>query len=282
MPRPRPRPQARGLAVKLRQYRTQARMSMAQVAQRLDWSQPTLSRIEAGKRPVTPEEVSALLVIYEVTGPPRDELIEMARDSERPEWLAKGVPGVPAQALTLLHYESEATAITYVDVITITGIFQTPAYARAVMLGLGVPPAEIEARVGLRMERQQLLRRANLPTIVSYMDEAALHRKIGNRHTMVEQLEELLKAAEQPGIELRVVPFDQGSHAGMIGTYTLLGFEKTAPIVHAEIVRASVFLDHPDDVRPYANAVASLDASALTNEQSLRLVRESLAAWKRE
>lgn len=255
---------------------------MTQAAQRLGWSQPTLSRIEAGKRPVTPEEVSALLATYEVTGAPRDELIEMARDSERPEWLSKGLPAVPAQAMTLLHYESEATAITYVDVITVTGIFQTPAYARAVMLGLGVPPEEIEARVRLRMERQQLLHRPNPPTVVSFMDEAALHRRIGSRHTMAEQLDALLKTGEQPGTDLRIVPFDQGSHAGMIGAYTLLEFEKTVPIVHAEIVRASVFLDHIDDVRPYANAVASLDASALTSEQSLRLIRESLATWKRE
>ncbi len=69
MPKPRPRPQARGLAAGLRAMRNEAKLPMQWVADQLGWSQSTLSRIEAGKRPVTPEEVAALLATYRVDQP---------------------------------------------------------------------------------------------------------------------------------------------------------------------------------------------------------------------
>jgi len=108
VPKPRPRPQARGLAAGLRAMRNEAKLPMQWVADQLGWSQSTVSRIEAGKRVVTPEEVAALLATYRVTGERRDRLIAMARDAERPGWLETQPAGIPVQTSMLAQYETEA------------------------------------------------------------------------------------------------------------------------------------------------------------------------------
>ena len=71
------------------------------------------------------------------------------------------------------------------------GLLQTQEYARAVvLLGHGARrPAEIDRRVALRMQRQQLLTGRTPPQLWAVVDEAALRRPIGGAEVMRDQLE---------------------------------------------------------------------------------------------
>jgi transcriptional regulator with XRE-family HTH domain len=282
MPKPRPKPQARGLAAGLRLHRKASGLSSTQVGDKLGWSQSLVSRIETGRRNVSAEEVSAMLAVYGVTGEDRDTLIAMARDADRPNWLETRYADVPAQAKTLAQCESEAVRLVYLDLILVCGMLQTPSYIRAMMLAGGVPARDIEARVGLRLERQKVLDRPSPPHLVAFMDEAVLHRKMGGARVMAEQLRHLVEMAKRPNVELRVIPFDHGGHAGVDGMYILVEFAEARPVVHLEHTRSGLFLDEPQDVHPYIEATASLAAVALDNEQSVHLVTDTLAHYQRE
>lgn len=84
---PKPTPQARALADGLRAARKAVRLAATEVADKLAWSQSTISRIETGLRAASAEEVSALLAVYQVTGERREALLSLARDSG-PWWFA--------------------------------------------------------------------------------------------------------------------------------------------------------------------------------------------------
>ncbi len=271
MPKPRPRPQARGLAAGLRAMRNEAKLPMQWVADQLGWSQSTLSRIEAGKRVVTPEEVAALLATYRVTGERRDRLIAMARDAERPGWLETRHTSIPLQASMLAQYESEASRLVSVDLLVVAGLLQTRAYSSALMRAGGIAPAEVEPRLSLRMQRQRILEAAVPPQLTAILDEAALRRPQGGPRVMAEQLEHLLVMARRPHIELRVIPFDRGGHAAIGGAYMLLEFATANPLVLLGD-RAGVFLDEPEDVAIYLDTTANVQSVALEHEPSVRLV----------
>ncbi|MGH3933238.1 MAG: helix-turn-helix domain-containing protein [Pseudonocardiaceae bacterium] len=278
MPKPRPKPQARGLAAGLRALRKEAELSMQEVADQLGWSQPMISRIEAGKRVVTPEEVSALLATYRVTGEERDRLIDMARGG----WLETGPAGIPAQTMLLAQYETEAIRLVSVDLMVFPGLLQTRAYTSALMRAGGIAPAEIEPRVELRQRRQRTLDAANPPHLLAILDEAALRRPQGGRLVMVEQLEHLLVMAQRPNIELRVIPFDHGGHAAIGGAYMLLEFAAASPIVHLGNRGATVFLDEPDDVAIYLDTTANLRAVALEHGPSVNFVAAVTAEYQQK
>lgn len=282
MPKPRPKPQARGLAAGLRALRKKTKLPMQWVADQLGWSQSTISRIEAGKRVVSPEEVAALLATYRVTGEERDRLIDMARGTDRNGWLETSTTGMPAQTMMLAQYETEAIRLVSVDLMVVPGLLQTRAYTSAVMRAGGITPAEVEPRVNLRQRRQRILDAAQPPHLLAIIDEAVLRRPQGGRLVMAEQLEHLLVMAQRPNIELRIIPFDHGGHAAVSGAYMLLEFAAASPIVHLGTRGATVFLDEPEDVAIYLDTTANLRAVALEHEPSVHFLAAVAAEYQRE
>ena len=86
---------ARGLGAELRELRHKTGLSTQKVARQLGWSASTLNRIENGGRAITSEDVSALLVLYEITGQERDRLLELAREADQPGWWERASSALP-------------------------------------------------------------------------------------------------------------------------------------------------------------------------------------------
>ncbi|MEV6905631.1 helix-turn-helix transcriptional regulator [Amycolatopsis sp. NPDC051071] len=273
MPRPKPTPRARALAEGLRVERRAARLAMTEVADKLAWSQSTISRIETGVRPPSAEEVSALLAVYQVTGEHRDALLTLSRDIDRPNWLETRDAGVYGQAKILAHYELDATKIIESCTVLLPVLMQTPSYARAALAVTGVPAAEIESWLELRRERQKVLELKNPPKLVAYIDEGALHRQIGGPRVLGNQLRHLVSMAGRPAVDLRVVPFSAGWHPGV---HVLLEFGDAKPMVYLEYRRSGLFLHRPADVEPYLQS--TVDAVALDPVRSVRLIESVVEA----
>ncbi|EME60373.1 helix-turn-helix domain-containing protein [Amycolatopsis decaplanina] len=258
MPKPKPTPQARALAEGLRVARKAARLAATEVADKLAWSQSTISRIETGVRAASAEEVSALLAIYQVTGQRRDALLSLSRDSE-PWWFADA----SLQMKTLAQYEKEASKIVTFATTLLPDLLQTPSYARATDLSA----TAIEAR----RERQKMLGKKKF---VAYVDEGALRRQVGGPRVMANQLRHLVSMAERPTVELRVIPFAAGAHPG--DAYILLEFGDDRPLVYLEHRRCGLFLHRPGDVEPYVQS--TVDAVALDPVRSVHLIESVVEA----
>lgn len=263
---------ARGLGTELRELREKSHLTTREVARRLGWSASTVSRTETGQRNVSSEDVAALLALYGVTGEERDRLLTLAREADQPGWWETRHPGLPSQLTALIGFESQAAQITDVALVVLPGLLQTADYARAVINAAGIPPMQAETRVATRLGRQAALSRPKPPQYRAILDEAVLRRPIGGRTTMAAQLRHVLTITERPNVEVMVVPYDQGAHPGLAGSFVLLTFPKAPAIVHLEHKRSSLFLDQPGDVTAFIKAADLLQDVAFDPIRSAEFI----------
>src|SRR5260370_19124345 len=82
------RPRGRGgrLAAELRGIREHKGKSGDAVAAALRWSPSKISRYERARTGLLPREVERLLDYYQITGPRRARLLELARDAAHKGW----------------------------------------------------------------------------------------------------------------------------------------------------------------------------------------------------
>jgi len=100
-----------------------------------------------------------------------------------------------------------------------------------------------------------------------------LRRTVGGAEVMDEQYEHLLSMMELPNVTFQVVPFSVGSHAGMLGSFSLLDFPAPDPIVACvETVAGTLFQETESDVKLCTMAYDHLRAAALSPAESSRMV----------
>lgn len=278
MPRKPPGPKAAGLGAELRAIRAGLKLSMAEVATQLGWSESTVSRLETGRRNTNAEEVSALLVVYGVTGAERDRLMTAARAPDEASWHDPGLPGLPAESVKLASYERDATAITNWSPLLVPGLLQTMEYTRAFMLADGIGEAAIGSQLMARRRRQDRLGRV---AYTAFIDESVLCRAIGGRRVLRRQIEHMIEIANSLAA-IRIVSSKTDGHAGLAGPFMLIEFAAGPPIVCVELARSSVFLSGEADTEIYPLTVSRLDSLALDGEESLMRLRHAARAMGSE
>ena len=205
-------------------------------------------------------------------------MLSLANQANTPGWWASYHDIIPDWLEPYLGLEMAASLIRNFELQFVHGLLQTEDYARAVTaLAFGPRSAdEVERRVRLRMQRQDVLRGPDPPRAWFVLDESVLRRPIGGRQVMRAQLKHLLDAASMAHITLQVVPFQQGGHAGAGGAFTILRF--AAPdlpdVVYLEQLTSAVYLDSHKDVDHYLEVMNDLSTEALTPARSADLLAE--------
>ena len=212
----------RKLRADLKRLRTARDLTQRNVAERLDWSQSKVIRIENGQVAVGVTDLEALLRLYGVDDRATiDSMVEMARGSKRlPFTDYKDI--LPPETLRYFAYESSASIVRQVEPLLIPGLLQTEEYARALLGSWGFEKSLIDQIWASRLERQELLERADPPEMFFIMDEAAVRRPVGGDGVMGHQRAKLLELSTHPKISIQVVPFDVGAHVGLRGPFIYL------------------------------------------------------------
>ncbi|QNT94669.1 XRE family transcriptional regulator [Streptomyces griseofuscus] len=268
----------RRLGQELRKLREQKNMTAEEVAERLLVSQSKISRLENGRRSISQRDVRDLCGVYEVEDQRVvDSLMEMARDSRQQGWWHT-FGDIPYSVY--IGLETDAESLRVYEPQIVTGLLQTPAYAEALVRGAlpETSAAEIEKRVGVRMRRQERITTENDPLrLWIVLDEAALHRVVGGKRVMREQLEHPLKLSELPHVTVQVMPFEVGAHPGLNGQYAILEFADAADssVVYLEGVTSDLYLEKAQDVQKYAVMYEHLRAQSLSVEASRQLIDET-------
>jgi transcriptional regulator with XRE-family HTH domain len=225
MASPSPTVAQRRLARTLRRLRADAGMTIEQVAEKVDLSASTISRLETAQASARRGDVRELLDIYKVTGTLRDELVQLAEASRRHPWWKqfKDLPNAAAAGL-----EAEAAVIRHYAALVVPGLLQTRDYASEVLRVVRDERADdLERRLKLRMDRQDLLtRRTSPPQYLVVLDEAVVRRAVGGPRIMHAQFERLLKVSALRNVTLRLLPFAVGAHTGMDGGFTIFSYHK--------------------------------------------------------
>jgi hypothetical protein len=221
--------------------------------------------------------VTDLLTLYGITDEQtRSTLVALTRQANTPGWWSKYGDIMADWFEAYLGLETAASVIRTFELQFVHGLFQTEDYARAVtMLGHTSAPAdEIERRVSLRLNRQDLLNGPDPPQVWTILDEGALRRPVGGSAVMRAQLDHLVEVSGLRHVTIQIVPFSRGGHAAAGGSFTVLRFgEPEVPdVVYIEQLTSALYLDKHEDVDHYMEVMNHLSAEALTPADSARFV----------
>jgi transcriptional regulator with XRE-family HTH domain len=234
MPSSSPTVAQRRLARALRRLRADADLTIEQVAEKIDLSASTLSRLETAQATVRRGDIRELLDIYQVIDTPqREQLLRLAVQSREPPWWQeyKDLPEAAGADL-----EAQADVIRQYSAQLVPGLLQTERYAREILRAVRGDKASknTERQLELRMRRQTVLTEQGSPEYVVVLDEPVVRRVVGDRQTMREQLQRLADASALPNVTLQLLPFSVGAHAAMDGEFTIFSYEKNPDVVYED------------------------------------------------
>ena len=152
---------------------------------------------------------------------------------------------------------------------------QTEAYIHAMNATAHpcISDEEVNRQVKVRLERQAVLDQPGT-TLSFILSESALRRNIGDATIMQAQLIHLAEVAERPNVELQVLPFDaQTFGAAWIG-FIILRFDHdaTSDVIYVETYTDGDYLDSPNDVQAYTALWSRLQAAAMGQVESRKLI----------
>lgn len=268
----------RYVALELRRLREAAGFTREQVAERLRCVVSHISHLETTRNLPKAPELEVLLNFYGVAERTAAflDLVDAARRGR--DWWLPFKGAAPEWFDLYLSMESSAAQIDSYDSMVVPGLFQTPAYAKAVIRA-GEPEladAELARRIDLRMARQDVLtRQPDPPTVWSVLDESVLYRPAGQPQVLVEQLEHLVKLLDLPMVTIQVLPLKVGVHAGIDGTFMILMFppelEGDPGIAYTEARAKATYYEDPAEIMIYRNTLRRVQVHA-RNPQETRTV----------
>jgi transcriptional regulator with XRE-family HTH domain len=219
-------------------------------------SRAKLWRIETGKTPVKVADVRALCWLYGADQPTTDALANLAVGTTAQGWWDDVSPALPGWFSLYLGLEAAATEIRNYEPELVHGLLQTPGYARAVRLAWRPSGDEeaVQRTVKLRQERQQtLINRVPPLRLTAVLGAGALTRPVGGPQVMAEQTERLHELNRLGHVDIRVLPWDVGAHAAMIGAFTILDFDDPddPAVAYTETHTGARYLEKPDELDEY-------------------------------
>ncbi|MCX4486226.1 helix-turn-helix transcriptional regulator [Streptomyces anulatus] len=260
-------PMALMVAEVARTLRIQRGWTQEQLGRELGYSAAAVSAVETCAQPAS----DAMLVELERVLGNGTGVFETARRFMRME-------KYPRQFQDYALLEQGAISLQLFATNVVHGLFQTEAYARA-LIGGGYPPLSdqrVEELVQLRMERKALFDRDPLPMIEIIIDEAVLRRVIGGEEVMREQLIHLVECARRRNVTLLVLPLDAGKYgeyAAGHGEMNLVETPAHEHLVYLEAQDESLLISDPAKASTYARRYAMIRAQALGPRESLDLIK---------
>jgi transcriptional regulator with XRE-family HTH domain len=270
----------RELGALLRALRNEQGLTVEQVAASLMCSPSKVSRMETGHGAATPRDIRDLCNLYDVTAQAeRDRLMKLAAEGKQQGWWHS----YDLTYETYVGLEAEAVSIGEFKSATVPGLLQTPDYARAGHLGtmprLGAD--QIEMQIEAKLTRQQILTRDSPPHFAAVLDEAVLHRMVGGRSVMAEQLTKMLDMSVRPNITVQILPYTLGAHPAMESNFTIIELPNSTPgVVFVEGLIGSTYLERDDDLRRYQEVFAQLQSIALNPKESVEVIANTALTYK--
>jgi transcriptional regulator with XRE-family HTH domain len=233
-------------------------------AEKLGYSAALVAAVEQCKRSPTTDFAARCDEVTDAPGTFTRWQAQVARES------------YPAFFAPVLAFERDAIRIHGWEIGAVPGLLQTEDYARALIRASRSQDSDdaVERMVTARTERQAILSRENPPAVWYVLDESILHRVIGSRPVMADQLGKLITLASQPGIVLQVLPYASCDHAGTDGPISVFDFQDTPTVCYTECYGGGRIIEGRDEVADLITGMSMLRASALSPRETLELIRK--------
>jgi transcriptional regulator with XRE-family HTH domain len=284
-----PSTRERRLARELRLLRELAQLHGKDVAERLGWSAAKVSRIETGRTGISADDLQRLLDLYRVPDPQATYLRRLAPSARARGWWDAYADTLSSGYANLIRLEAGSQALRCYAALVPHALLQSPDYDREIILATWetLAQAEVDRRVQACRRRQDILdadpqhRPLQLSAVI---DESVLHRRVlpddNDRDATIRhgQLEHLLAAAARPNVTIQILPFTAGLPPVTAGSFSILDSRASgAPdVVYLENKTRVFFIDAETEVHRYTQAFNYLTTQALTEQETLDRIEQTL------
>jgi transcriptional regulator with XRE-family HTH domain len=254
-------PERRHFAALLKAFREARGLTRAEFGARCGYAESTIKSFETGQRAVFPYQAKHFDEAFGLDGIFEHEASRF------------GKPGFTAAYGAFVDALQEAEDVYWFEHSLVPGLFQTEAYARAILsVHPGVSDDLVNNRVAARLAGQALLDRpSRLPRMWALLDEGALRRRVGDAAVMHGQLMKLLNVAELKHVCVQVLPGLEG-HAGLLGAFAVAERRGHPSIMHREATAEGLVTDEPKIAEETMLVFRALQTQALPVDASRGLI----------
>ncbi|GGK73364.1 helix-turn-helix domain-containing protein [Streptomyces flaveus] len=254
------------LAAELARLRSEFRWSLRELADKVGWDRTHLHNMEQGKSLGGPELIEALDTVYGTT-PLLMRLWELAKQGAV----------FREKYVRYMELEAEAVVIEHYAGAFLPGVFQTEAYARALLWSTPHRPcdvAELEEQLEARMGRKEMLHRDSAPYLRAILDEPVLRRPLRDVQEWREQLAHLVELAALPHVDVQVLPFSAGLHDLLDGALTLLRRPDGCTAAWLETSKSGELFEETETVTRFRLSYDALRGLALSPRESVAFIEQ--------
>lgn len=262
------------LGTRLRNLRTRAGLSGADLARVLNTNQPRISRIETGRSVPSLDDVRAWA---DATNATAEEVAELGRlvqrlATEATSWRILHRLGLTQHQRELGELEQDARGIVVFQPTMVPGLLQIAEYARRVMShGNPSTQADIAQAVRERLDRQSILF-DQTKHFEFLLTETALRWRPGPAGMMREQLDRLISMASLPNVSLGVLMLDQEAPDAFLHPFVIFELDDEA-LVTVETYSAEMQVNDPGEVAVYRRTLDRFREIALWEDQAIEAMR---------
>ncbi|MGW1184440.1 helix-turn-helix domain-containing protein [Streptomyces drozdowiczii] len=248
----------------LRAWREAAGLTAAEFGTRLGYGENLIYKVEGGRRIPRPEFLDKADEVCGAGG----KVAAMKQDLAEVRY--------PKKVRDLAKLEARAVELAAYGSHNLHGLLQTEEYARA-LIGTRRPVLsadELERAVAARVARHSIFERVPAPELSFVQEESSLRRPVGGVEVWRRQLDNLLRLAELPFVDIQVMPTYRWDHPGTGGRIQVLKFADGTAVGRADDEFAGRPIAHPKQLRIVELRFGIIRARALTPEESLAFIKQ--------
>lgn len=239
------------------------KMSRRALGEHIQVSDSAVAAWESGRNIPDPKTLKSVERILG-TGGLLEDVVENMVTGEKPQEFIGKWAHVEEQATTLLRFSFEV----------FPGLLQIEEYARAILRN--------DEQVKARMERQKIMSKEEPPVLVALIDESVLHRNVGGPSVMRDQLNHVGEMAQHAHIVIQVIKMSSPIGAQYTGPFTLASYDGETAIGQIDDAISGDVVENVDEVSRLRRMFEMLRKHALSEEESIRLIREAAESWTKQ
>lgn len=270
----------RALGRILRDLRIKAKKSQLAAGLAIEMSPPSVNRLEAGRLvKICTAQFKDLLDFYGADQESKDLVLGLVQEVKA----AKGDPTggwwraysdlVASHFDHFMSLEESCKRLTTFQLTLLPGLLQTPAYRRSIIVtdDPEMSAVDVERRLELAARRRSRLTENAEFEMNVILSESVLRHQVGGKLVIAEQLRHLADVGQLPNVSIRVVPYDVGTHRGLVAqSFTLFEFPRLGsrdlvepPVVYVELREGALFLEEDRYIERHRKAVTDIGRVAL-------------------
>jgi uncharacterized protein DUF5753/helix-turn-helix protein len=241
-------------------------------------SQSKISKMENGRVLPSVLDVERVLHALDADEDTVHELVSLARiaNTEFRSWRPYQRFGLHHKQRELAAYEAEATEIRFFLPAMITGLLQTPEYARASLYRPVLSTAGDRSRaLALRLERQTILHDPD-KRLMFVLTESAVRWRLCEDSVMAVQLDHIASLSLLSNVHVRVIPTAARVQDGPLNGFVI----HDERLVTVETFTGEIVLREPKDIGYYRQLFDFFSDSALGEDETRSFLAEAAASFR--